>query len=259
MSKAHKDQASGLRRLLARDGIRVMPVLGGAECLASFASAIAAQGLKVIVLDVSHGEALHAFNLRQRFELKHLLNGEKHFDEVALPGPRNVRIVAANHGIATLFEAGHGGAELFGALAALHEPPNLVILHCGANRAGLGCALLRGAALPGELVVFITDDATAVTAAYRQIKALAREFGQVDYRAIVIGARHAEAARRAAGNLAQAANHFFAARVSYGGFVPEAHAAGAPLAIKRLALASAQWQLAAFAESARSVDLSAIA
>ena len=47
--------------------------------------------------------------------------------------------------------------------------------------------------------------------------------------------------------------------MSYGGFIPEAHAAGAPLAMKRLALASAQWQLAAFAEPAHSADICAIA
>jgi flagellar biosynthesis protein FlhG len=251
MTRTVKDQATGLRTLLAEPSLRVLPVVGGiddaarASFIVNFAAAASAEGARVVVLDASAGDVARTIGVRQRYELQHLLSGERHFEQVVLTGPDNLRVLPAEYGIDTLFQAGHGGNELFGAFAALADVPDLIVVNAPAQRSLLACALVQGAALGREIVVLVGADSHSITAAYRQIKSLVSKLRRNDFRVVVSGAQSAEAARRSYANLAETAQNFLSARLSYGGFVPAGAAHG--LAFRRLAQRAAEWHLPAYA------------
>ena len=85
------DQAAGLRRLLAPRRLRVLPLAStlarDAQAALAMRIAVALEGggRRVVVLDASRGGVSAHLGLEPRFELLHLLEGERKFDDVALP------------------------------------------------------------------------------------------------------------------------------------------------------------------------------
>jgi flagellar biosynthesis protein FlhG len=251
MVRTFRDQATGLRTLLTERTLRVLPVVGGisdvarASFIVGLGAAMSAYGASVVVLDASSGEVARLINVRARYELQHLLSGEKQFEQVVLAGPNDLGVLPARRGLDTLFQAGHGGNELFGAFAALADVPDLIVVNAPAERSLLTCTLVQDALLGREVVVLAGADSESITAAYLQIKSLVSKLRRTDFRVVVSGAQSAEAARRSFANLAQTAQNFLSARLSYGGFVPAG--AAQDLALRRLALRSSEWHLPTYA------------
>ena len=132
---ANHDQASGLRRMLGLVGPRVLPIAGGADgreratVVVEIALAASAQGYSVVVLDQSKGDVAQILGLRPRYELHHLLSGEKEFNEVALESAQGLRLVPACRGIAQLAGQPGQAADFFNAFARIERPANLVIMN----------------------------------------------------------------------------------------------------------------------------------
>ena len=195
------DQADGLRRLMRAPGVRVLPVFGSRERTAAainLAAAAAAEGHRVVVLDAARGEIAAALGLAARYELKHLLDGEKRFDEVVVRTPAGLRLIPAARGFQMLADArlkscaraGNDGDSLFAAFARLSEPADLVVLHAADT---LAAAALPSA--PGEALIVLGAANEAVTEAYAQMKTLAQRFGLRRFRTLVLHQDAAEAAR----------------------------------------------------------------
>src|ERR1043165_4679187 len=107
MSDIDHDQAMGLRRLFARDSLKVL-CIRGADAAATavtidLAAALLALGHRPLIIDLEKGEAALALGLRARYELAHVLRGDKvladtllhHADGIAvLPAMRGLEIAA---------------------------------------------------------------------------------------------------------------------------------------------------------------------
>ena len=74
-----QDQAAGLRRMLARTTMRVLPLVSvldrSAQALLAvhLAAAYSYLGNRVVIVDASRGDVAAAMNLNPRYELLHLL------------------------------------------------------------------------------------------------------------------------------------------------------------------------------------------
>jgi flagellar biosynthesis protein FlhG len=252
------DQAEGLRKLLRGPGLRVLPVFGAPERVAAcvnLAAAAAAEGSRVVLLDPSAGDIARAYGLAARYELRHLLSGEKRFDQVALATMCGVRVVPASRGIQQLAEAGGQGEALFGAFARLDEPADLVVLH-GATLSAAGVLPAAG----GEVLVALSPANESLTAAYAAIKSLSQSHGVSRFRTLVLEAGEQEAARVHAGLAAMAQERFGVAVLAGGAIAPDAALRRAQVAHRsvlatdpqgasarawrRIAAASAAWTLA---------------
>jgi flagellar biosynthesis protein FlhG len=254
--EALPDQAMGLRRMLARERLRVLPIVAGQRgagkttLLLGIACAAAAAGQRVAVLDPSDGEVAAALSLTWRWELVHLLEGAREYREVALAGPAGIGIVPAAKGVAALLEAGRGGDELFGGFARLSARPDLMLLNVPAKDPA-ACALLPQDA---EMLVVTRTDRGSVTATYSRLKALSRRHGRRRFRLVVNGAPEAEA-RGLHRHMAAVARRFLDAELAYGGSLGQQAAlrAGGPRAaaacaagFEALARALADWRLAEY-------------
>ena len=106
MSDMRRDQAEGLRRLIARARMRMMtldsgcPGVGKTSAVINVAAALAARGSRVLVIDENHGPANVGglLGVRPRFELQHVIRATCTLEEALLPGPRGITILCAANG-----------------------------------------------------------------------------------------------------------------------------------------------------------------
>lgn len=102
MADVLQDQAEGLRRLLARDSVRVVTLTSGrtgvgkTNIVVNLAVALAKRGRHVLVLDEQQGKGSTEtlLGLTARYDLMHVIRREKTLDEVMLRGPEGVGIVS---------------------------------------------------------------------------------------------------------------------------------------------------------------------
>ncbi len=216
------DQASGLRRLLRPAALRVLPVAGGRDgaersrVIVNLAAAVVLEGHSVVVLDQSKGEVACAMGLKPRYELIHLMEGQKRFHEVALESEDGVRVLSGARGMAELARQGGHAQALFGAFAQLDRPADMVIVN-------IDEPILASALLPageGEVLLVVSGDAPSVTGAYAHIKQLSRRGGPARYRVLVGDADEAGDPEAVARNMARVARRFLSATLTYGGSVP---------------------------------------
>jgi flagellar biosynthesis protein FlhG len=246
MAEPRSDQAAGLRRMLARERLRVLAVDAGARAadktaaVLALARAAAAQGGRIVVLDQSAGDIAGALALTWRWELAHLLSGEREWRDVVLAGPEGVGIVPGAKGIGALLGSGAGGEALFGGFARLPARPDLLLLNLAARGPE------AGALLPPESEILMVARAAAasVTATYGRIKAHVRRHARRRFRLLVSGAEDREA-RALHATMAGVTRRFLGAELAYGGAVPAGAGPLAP-AWRALAQALGDWPLAEY-------------
>jgi flagellar biosynthesis protein FlhG len=167
------DQAAGLRRMQQEaQGARILPVFGPRERVAALvhlAAAAAISGSRVLILDATRGEMAPAFGLSARYELIHVIEGEKTLAEAALRAPSGVRVLPAARGLQMLANFGGAGLDLFEDIARAAAPVDLILVNA---EPGPATPLLQ---LPGRnealLVALPGDD--AIAAAMGRIRQLA--------------------------------------------------------------------------------------
>jgi flagellar biosynthesis protein FlhG len=263
------DQAAGLRRMLARTNMRVLPLASVLERTAQarlavhLAAAYSHLGSRVVIVDASRGDVAAVMNVNPRYELLHLLQGEKEFGEVAVEGPDALRLVPAARGIESMEHADDTGwTEFFGAFTSLSDAPDLVLLNCAPGDAHAAC---RAAGGEHEVVLALDSRPESVTAAYALIKAALRADGQRRYRLLFADTPAGADVATLAGRMIEAAQRFLGAELRDGGALPRhgalhsaarqtivssdpAHPAAA--AFLSLAGASADWGLPEFSRPA---------
>jgi flagellar biosynthesis protein FlhG len=225
-SRASFDQAAGLRRLLAPKRRAVLPVASGAPgvgktaFVVNFAVALERRGLSVLIFDQTNGDIAAALGIKARYELRHVLAGDRNIQDVALQASPATWIVPARGGLEIVTEHGRGDAEMAAMLAGVTRGVDVIMINAALEGAHVACdfsAHLHGAA---ELLLVSTPHAEAITATYSRIKRLARQCGQNRFRLLVNQICSERAARRLHRNVTDAAKDM-AVQVEYGGFVPD--------------------------------------
>jgi len=248
-SLAPADQADGLRRMFAPSPLKVLPLAGGiapgdrAELAGALALALGAAGLRVAVLDQSKGLVARSQALRPRYELMHLLEGHRSFDQAAETGLHGVRILSGARGMASLADEPDGASRLYALLATGSWQPQLVLMN-------VEDAAIAGGLLPegeGEMLILAQPSQEALTRGYTQIKSLVQHAGQKRFRLLMSATRDARQSELAARQLCEVARRFLDARMSV---VPRemqdgtsAQAASRMLDCAWLAREVAGWQL----------------
>ncbi|MGA2551694.1 MAG: hypothetical protein ABSF50_16220 [Burkholderiaceae bacterium] len=203
-----RDQAAGLRTLFSPSRPEVILALGGsaqqAQVVAGLGTGIASQGRDVLVIDGSAGEVAKAMGLAARYELRHVVDGDKNLSEVLLKGGAGLRILPAMRGLDRLWRLDPEGARRVRAQFSRHlASVETLIVNCGplgslaANRAFQGGA---------HVVIVLSEHTDAITAAYRELKTLRLDCGidQCD----VILSESSSKARLAFISLAETARRF---------------------------------------------------
>jgi len=161
-------------------GLKTIAITGGkggvgkTNMSANLAISMAQLGFRVGILDADLGLANIdvLFRLTPKYNLRHVLTGEKRIDEIVLTGPLGVSIIPGSSGIQALADLPAGMRQvLIQELSRLEESIDYLIID---TPAGIGDNVLSFV-LSSDLILTVTEpDPMAYTDAYALIKTISR-------------------------------------------------------------------------------------
>ena len=223
-----QDQASGLRRMIHSntEPVQVIAVTGGKGGVGkttvsiNLAIALAQANRHVMVLDADLGLANVdvLLGLHPRYNLSHVLNGERTLEEVVVEGPHGVRIVPAASGLqhmAELSPSEHAG--LVRAFSELSVQPEVLIID---TAAGISDAVITFSSAAQHVAVVVCDEPASITDAYALIKILSREHNVSRFQIVANMADSPQASRELYAKLCRVTDRFLDVLLELAGSVP---------------------------------------
>jgi flagellar biosynthesis protein FlhG len=224
MRERNQDQARGLRTIFCRNGPAMLAFVGAADTTGvtlDMALTLAQGGYRVLVLDRTHGEAATGLGLKARYDLAHLLRGERRLDELLQWSPQGIGVLPGARALAASDDGDpdvRAGVARF--LASIRDRFDLCLVN-GAPPA------ISDDDIPHEVVLVTSPTRASITDAYARIKALAPTADRFRMRVVVNRATSEDSARCIYTSLAETARRFLAAQLDYGGYLPPADTAPA--------------------------------
>lgn len=226
ISETGYDQASGLRRMSRPKPVRVIAVASGkggvgkTNVSVNLSLGLAALGKEVMLMDADLGLANVdiMLGLQPKYNLSHVINGERTLEEVILTGPGGIRIVPAASGIQTMAELSplqHAG--LIRAFSELGFGLDVLVVD---TAAGISDSVISFSKASQEVVVVVCDEPTSLTDAYALIKLLSRDHGLFRFRVIANMVSSAQEGRELFAKLTKVTDRFLDVMLDYMGAVP---------------------------------------
>jgi len=135
------------------------------------------KGHNVVLMDADLGLANVdvMLGLHSKYNISHVLNGEKSLDEILLTGPEGMRVIPATSGVKRMAELTPvENAGLIRAFGALEFPVDIMIVDVAA---GISDSVVSFGRAAHEVVVVVCDEPSSITDAYALIKVLSRDYG----------------------------------------------------------------------------------
>jgi MinD-like ATPase involved in chromosome partitioning or flagellar assembly len=212
------DQAAGLRALTRRS-LRVLPVtfaargVGHTTCVVNLAAALSASGVRVVVVDAGRAMIAPSLGLKAKYDLLHLLTGERTFAETILPADA-FSVLPAAKGLDEFVQSGSSADDLFGAFTTLTSPFDLVVL------AAPPAAVSQLLGPSSDVLFVLNDEADSIKSTYACLKKLSEESGFQQFRIMFNDVQNVARANDGYARLADAASRFFNAHLSLASIVP---------------------------------------
>ncbi len=224
MVRAVVDQAEGLRRLLAKDALRIITIasatagVGKTSAAINLAVALARAGREVLVLDGSpqRGNVSDALGMNARFDLLDVINRKKTLEQVLMTGPEGISVLPAAHGIGHLAGLNRDEQDrLIGCFSKLPNPADVVLVD---TATGSGKALPVNLAAQ-DVILVLSKTSSSITGNYALIKTMSLQYAKRHFRILVNKARSEREARTLFLNMAQAARRYLSVSLDYIGFI----------------------------------------
>jgi len=202
------DQAATLRELVNKEtngftktemkrrdkinrSIRVIAITSGkggvgkTNIAVNLAYALAGMNRKVMVMDADMGLANIdlVLGLTPKYNLYHVLKGEKSLKDIIVKGPRGITVLPASSGVEEMADLSKGyKLTLLDELNALEERPDFMLVDTAAGIAG-NVTYFNLAAK--EIVVVTSPETTSMTDAYALMKILFQSYARKRFRLII--------------------------------------------------------------------------
>jgi flagellar biosynthesis protein FlhG len=233
-----KDQAEQLRNLAnvtwaektrATAGTRATRIIavssgkggvGKTNVVVNTALAMTRQNRKVLIMDADLGLANIdvIMGLTPRFNLQHVISGQKSIREVVVTGENGVQVISGGSGLADLANLSDSQRDsLIGSLAELETMADVLLVDTGA---GIGANVLQFILAAQELIIVTTPEPTAITDAYSLIKVVSRLSSDVALKLLVNQVRTAQEADEITNNIVSVARRFLHLEVGTVGSLP---------------------------------------
>ena len=227
VSEGFMDQAAGLRRMQQLRPVKVVAVASGkggvgkTSVSVNLAVTLARQGKNVILMDADLGLANVdvLLGLNTRYNLSHVISGERTLEEVITNGPAGVRIVPAASGkgrMAHLTTAEHGG--LIRAFGALNDDVDIMLID---TAAGISTDVITFARAAHEVMVVVCDEPASLTDAYALIKVLNRQHDVDRFHILANMTSSSYEGRELFAKLSRVAQRFLEVSLTYMGAIPQ--------------------------------------
>lgn len=177
------NQANGLQQLVAPAPMRVLAITSGkggvgkTNVSVNLAVSLAKKGQSVVLFDADLGLANVdiALGLKPKYDIHHVISGERSLEEILLTGPGGIKIVPAASGVSGMTRLSpQEQAGIIQAFSELSFPVDTLIVD---TSAGIEPSVLAFSSACQDIIVVICDEPTSITDAYALIKVLHKECG----------------------------------------------------------------------------------
>ncbi|MBI2881382.1 MAG: MinD/ParA family protein [Candidatus Tectomicrobia bacterium] len=230
------DQASTLRTMaelalespakeLQSQGVRVIAVTSGkggvgkTNVVANLGLALQRMNRRVGILDADLGLANMdiLLGLKARYNIHHLLRGERPLAEVLVKGPGGVTILPAGSGVAALTGLEEDQWRIvYREMAQMGRGLDVLLIDTAAGISGNVVHFLRVAE---EVILVVSPEPTSIVDAYAVMKVMSLEYGVREFRLLVNLVRSAEEARDVFHQLCRVSDQFLQIDIIFQGFV----------------------------------------
>ncbi|MBI1911744.1 MAG: MinD/ParA family protein [Deltaproteobacteria bacterium] len=193
--------------------------VGKTNSVVNLAVAFARTGKKVLLFDadLGLGNLDVLLGIAPRYNVGHLLSGERTIDEVLVKGPEGILILPASSGVHELTDLGpEERLALASHLESLNADIDIMIIDTGA---GISNNVLFFNVAAQEIVVIVTPEPTSITDAYALMKVLFQKHGERTFRLLVNSAKSKKDALEVYRKISLAAERFLNISVDYLGCV----------------------------------------
>ncbi len=249
------DQAEGLRRM-QRPATKVITVaswkggVGKTNVVANLAISLARSGHRVMVFDadLGLGNIDILLGLTPRFNISHVLSGEKSLEQVLVRGPQDIWVLPASSGVSSMAALDtRSQARLIDAVSSLAIPLDYLLVDCAAGIAGDVLTFSRAAQ---DLVVVLSNEPASVADAYALMKVLSRQYGLRRFHLLPNMVRDAREGRALFGKITGVADRYLDVSLDLVGSIPLDPALRAAVRAQRAVVESAPGSPSALAFAA---------
>jgi flagellar biosynthesis protein FlhG len=222
----HSDQAAGIRKMKSIKPVRVIAVASGkggvgkTTVSVNVAVALAKMGQRVALLDADMGLANVdiLLGIYPKFNLAHVLSGEKTLNEIMLDGPCGLKVIPGASGIQKMSELSTiEQAALIRAFSEIDQDIDILIVD---TAAGISASVINFVRACQEIKVVICDEPTSLTDAYAFIKLLNRDYGIGDFDVIANMVTTIQQGKKLFEKLRKVTDHYLDVNLQFAGAVP---------------------------------------
>ncbi len=228
MIHTKKDQAAGLRELATLESntsVRVLAVAGGrtgvgkTSSVINLAVALAKTGKRVLILDENprHKDINANLGLSARYDLLHVINGDKTLEQVMTQGPEDVLVLTAMRGIHSLAKLSSADQErLIQCFSDLSQTVDVVLIDTAIGRTSRVVPLSLASQ---QVLIVLSASGKAITDAYALIKLISQEYARRDFLVLVNKVESERMGRDIFENIAGVAQKHLAVRLEWMGCI----------------------------------------
>lgn len=182
--------------------------------------AMAQAGMKVMIFDADLGLANVdiLLGLSPRYNIRHVLSGEKRLSEIIVEGPDGLKILPAASGVDSITNLGETDRlALLSHFEAYDGDIDILLIDTGA---GIGPNVMYFNSAARLILVVATPEPTSITDAYAVMKVLSTKYGEKEFTLLVNNAKNEKVAKSVYQNLATVTERFLNISIDYAGFIP---------------------------------------
>lgn len=219
-------QAQTLARMPAPAPMNVMAITSGkggvgkTNIAVNLAVSMADQGRNVVLLDADLGLANVdiTLGLKPKYDLSHVISGERSLEEIVVAGPRGISIVPASSGISSMTNlSATQQAGLIRSFGELSIPVDTLIVDTGA---GIDLNVQAFSSACQTVVVVLCDEPTSITDAYALIKVLNSRCGIKRFELLANMVDSDHQGRALYGKVCRVSDRFLDVHLGYLGAIP---------------------------------------
>ncbi|WP_281174020.1 MinD/ParA family protein [Methylomicrobium agile] len=222
----YHDQAQGIRNMKSVKPVKVIAVASGkggvgkTNVSVNVAVALAKKGRRVALLDADMGLANVdiLLGIYPKFNLAHVLSGEKSMNEIMVEGPMGLKVIPGSSGIQKMSELTTlEQAALIRAFSEIDQEMDVLIVD---TAAGISASVINFVRACQEVMVVICDEPTSLTDAYAFIKLLNRDYTVSDFNVIANMVQTGEQGRKLFQKLCKVTDAYLDVNLQFIGSIP---------------------------------------
>ena len=182
--------------------------------------ALAEQGKRVALLDADMGLANVdvLLGMYPKFNLSHVLKGEKTLSEIIVTGPSGLQVIPASSGLQHMSDLSTvEQAAVIRAFSDIDQDLDVLIVD---TAAGISSSVINFARACQEVIVVVCDEPTSLTDAYAFIKLLNRDYGLSRFHILTNMVQSAQQGQNLFQKLTKVTDRYLDVTLQFAGAVP---------------------------------------